>query len=123
MSAEAPASRFDGLKWLLVAVLVAVAVVGNSYFSDESLLYRILAIVVIAALAGFVALKTRSGASFWSLVKGARTEIRKVVWPTRQETVQTTIMVFTMAALTSVFFFFVDLAIRSGLTYGLTLAG
>jgi preprotein translocase subunit SecE len=86
-------SRFDGLKWLVVAALVAVAVVGNSYFSNESLLYRVLAIVAIAAVAGFVALQTAKGASFWTLVKGSRTEIRKVVWPTRQETVQTTMIV------------------------------
>jgi preprotein translocase subunit SecE len=93
MSAEASASRFDGLKWLVVTALVAVAVVGNSYFADQSLLYRVLGIVALAAVAGYVALQTAKGASFWSLVKGARTEIRKVVWPTRQETVQTTMIV------------------------------
>jgi preprotein translocase subunit SecE len=70
MSAEATASRFDGLKWLVVGVLVAVAVVGNSYFSNESLLYRVLAIVALAAVAGFVALQTAKGASFWSPGKG-----------------------------------------------------
>lgn len=93
MSADAPVSRFDGMKWLVVAALVAVAVVGNSYFANESLLYRVLGIVALAAAAGFVALQTAKGASFWSLVKGSRTEIRKVVWPTRQETVQTTMIV------------------------------
>jgi preprotein translocase subunit SecE len=93
MSVETPASRFDGLKWLVVAALVAVAVLGNSYFSGESLLYRVLGIVALSAVAGFVALQTAKGASFWSLVKGSRTEIRKVVWPTRQETVQTTLIV------------------------------
>jgi preprotein translocase subunit SecE len=66
MSAEATASRFDGLKWLVVGVLVAVAVVGNSYYSDQSLLYRVLAIVALAAMAGWVALQTAKGASFWS---------------------------------------------------------
>lgn len=93
MSVETPASRFDGLKWLLVTALVAVAVVGNSYFANESLLYRVLAIVALAAVAGLVALQTARGRAFWTLVKGSRTEIRKVVWPTRQETVQTTLIV------------------------------
>ncbi|MEM6302043.1 MAG: preprotein translocase subunit SecE [Pseudomonadota bacterium] len=93
MSAEAPVSRLDPLKWLIVVALVAAAVVGNSYYANESLLYRVLAIVALAAVAGFVALQTAKGASFWSLVKGSRTEIRKVVWPTRQETVQTTMIV------------------------------
>ena len=93
MSVETPTSRFDGLKWVVVFALVAVAVVGNSYFANESLLYRVLGILVLAAIAGFVALQTAKGAAFWSLVKGSRTEIRKVVWPTRQETVQTTLIV------------------------------
>ena len=93
MSVETTASRFDTVKWVVVFGLVAVAVVGNSYFSDQSLLYRVLGIVAIAAIAGLVALQTAKGASFWTLVKGSRTEIRKVVWPTRQETVQTTMIV------------------------------
>jgi preprotein translocase subunit SecE len=93
MSVETTASRFDGLKWLVVFVLIGVAVVGNSYYADQSLLYRVLGIVALAAIAGLVALQTAKGAAFWTLVKGSRTEIRKVVWPTRQETVQTTMIV------------------------------
>ena len=44
-----------------------------------------------------------------------RAEVAKVVWPTRKEVVLTTVMVFIMAALTSVFFSLVDLGIRTGL--------
>ena len=108
MSAEAPASRFDGLKWLVVAALVAAAVVGNSYFSDQSLLYRVLAIVALAVVAGFVSLQTAKGASFWNLVKGSRTEIRKVVWPTRQETVQTTMIVVAFVLLVALILWGLD---------------
>lgn len=93
MSVETTTSRFDTAKWVVVAVLVAAAVVGNSYFADQSLLYRVLGIVALALVAAMVALQTAKGASLWALVKGARTEIRKVVWPTRQETVQTTMIV------------------------------
>ena len=93
MSVEQTASRFDGLKWLVVVALVAAGVVGNSYFADQSLLYRVLGLVALAVVAGLVALQTAKGAAFWALVKGSRTEIRKVVWPTRQETVQTTMIV------------------------------
>lgn len=93
MSETAATSRLDPLKWLLVVALVATAVVGNSYYADQSLLYRVLAMVVMAIAAGWVASTTVKGGAFWSLVKGARTEIRKVVWPTRQETTQTTLIV------------------------------
>ncbi|RMN62215.1 preprotein translocase subunit SecE [Pseudomonas amygdali] len=91
--AEASDSRFDMLKWLLVVVLVVVGVVGNQYYSSEPILYRVLALLVIAAAAAFVALQTGKGKAFFVLAKEARAEIRKVVWPTRQETTQTTLIV------------------------------
>lgn len=94
MSSETTAeSRFDAIKWVVVAALIAVAVIGNSYYSDQSLLYRVLAIVAISVVAGLIALQTAKGIAFWDLVKGSRTEIRKVVWPTGQETRQTTLIV------------------------------
>lgn len=49
-------------------------------------------------------------------IQEVRAEVSKVVWPTRRETLMTTVMVFIMAALTAVFFSLVDLFIRSGLT-------
>ena len=91
--AEAQDSRFDLLKWLLVAVLVVVGVVGNQYYSAEPILYRVLVLLAIAAAAAFVGLQTGKGKAFFGLAKEARTEIRKVVWPTRQETTQTTLIV------------------------------
>lgn len=91
--AEAQGSRFDLLKWLVVVALVVVGVVGNQYYAASPILYRVLALLVIAAVAALVGLQTAKGKSFFVLVKEARTEIRKVVWPTRQETTQTTLIV------------------------------
>jgi preprotein translocase subunit SecE len=91
--AESKDSRLDVLKWLAVTLLVSVAVVGNQYFAAEPILYRVLGIVALAAGAFFVALQTAKGGAFFALVKEARAEIRKVVWPTRQETTQTTLIV------------------------------
>jgi preprotein translocase subunit SecE len=90
---EAKYTRFDMLKWLVVAALVVVGVVGNQYFSAVPILYRVLALLVISAVAGVIALQTSKGQAFWVLAKEARVEIRKVVWPTRQETTQTTLIV------------------------------
>ena len=93
IKAEAKESRFDALKWLVVVVLVAVGVVANHYFAAQSILYRVVGLLVLAAIAAFVALQTAKGQAFFGLLKDARTEIRKVVWPTRQETTQTTLIV------------------------------
>ena len=93
VKAEANDARFDLVKWLVVAALVVVAVVGNQYYSAEPILYRVLAVLAIGVVAAFVALQTSKGRSFAVLLKEARGEIRKVVWPTRQETTQTTLIV------------------------------
>ncbi len=101
-------SKFDSGKWFVVLLLVAVGVTGNSYFAEESLLYRVLALLLLAAAAGFVALQTAKGKAFFSLFKEAKIEIRKVVWPTRQETVQTTAIVVVVVLLTGLALWAID---------------
>ncbi|KKN45651.1 hypothetical protein LCGC14_0680980 [marine sediment metagenome] len=91
--AELHDNRFDVFKWVVVAIVVLAGVYGNHYFSAEPVLYRAVALVVLGLIAGFVALQTFKGKAFWTLLKEARIEIRKVVWPTRQETTQTTLIV------------------------------
>lgn len=90
---ETQSGGLNSLKWLLVIVLIAVAVGGNAYYADQSLLYRVLGLVAVSLVAVFVAVQTTQGAAFWKLAKEARVEIRKVVWPTRQESTQTTMIV------------------------------
>lgn len=90
---ESQSGSLDLLKWFLVVALVAVGVGGNYYFSAESLLYRVLALVALSVVAIAVAFQTTGGQGFFKLIKEARTEIRKVIWPTRAETGQTTLIV------------------------------
>lgn len=54
-------------------------------------------------------------------INQVRAEVSRITWPTRREVVTTTIMVFIMAMLASVFFFLVDIVIRTGMTQGLRL--
>ncbi|PTT33224.1 preprotein translocase subunit SecE [Pseudomonas sp. HMWF021] len=106
--AEAQGSRFDLLKWLVVVALVVVGVVGNQYYAASPILYRVLALLAIAAVAAFVGLQTAKGKAFFVLVKEARTEIRKVVWPTRQETTQTTLIVVAVVIVMALLLWGVD---------------
>jgi preprotein translocase subunit SecE len=108
MSTEVAASKFDSVKWGLIALLIGAGVYGNSYFSDESLLYRVLALLVLALVAGAIAVTTQKGHAVWALIKGSRTEIRKVVWPTRQETVQTTLIVVAFVLVVALFLWGLD---------------
>ena len=93
---ETSGGALDWLKWLVVAALLGGGVYGNWYFQDESLLIRVAALLVIAVVAAFVAIQTQRGSSTWNLIKESRSEIRRVVWPTNQETTQTTLVVLLM---------------------------
>src|SRR5690606_3031125 len=92
VNSEVKQARFDGLKWLLVGLLVVVGVVGNYMYSGESVLYRVIGLLVLAIIAAVVALQTVKGKKFSELLKEARVEIRKVVWPSRPELTQTALM-------------------------------
>ena len=92
-------SSLDWLKWLVVAALLAGGVYGNWYYQDESLLIRVLALLGGAVLAVFIAIQTERGRSTWNLLKESRSEIRRVVWPTNQETTQTTLVVLVLVVI------------------------
>jgi preprotein translocase subunit SecE len=104
----AAASPLDWMKWLLVIVLVSAGVVGNWYYQDQSLLYRVLALIVLAGLAAFVAVQTEKGRAAWQLMKDARNEIRRVVWPKRPETVQTTGIVVVLVVVFGLILWLLD---------------
>ncbi len=88
---------FDLIKWMVVISLVTGSIWANWYYSDEiNVLIRALALVVVAVFAGFIGIQTEKGKSLWTTAREARSEIRRVVWPTRQETIQTTAIVILL---------------------------
>jgi len=100
--------RLDFAKWIVVAALVALGVYGNSHFSAQPVFLRALGLIAIAAVALFIAYNTEKGASLWSLVQGSVVELRKVVWPTRQETNQTTLIVIAVVIFMSLVLWALD---------------
>ncbi|WP_227370380.1 preprotein translocase subunit SecE [Halomonas sp. M20] len=107
-NAEVQKSRHDGAKWAAVVALVALAVIGNSYFSDHALLYRVLGVVVLGAAAAAIALMTTKGRELTELARNARKEIQRVVWPTRQETIQTTAIVLVAVLVVGLMLWLID---------------
>jgi preprotein translocase subunit SecE len=105
---QGSAGALDAVKWVVVAALVVAAIWGNSYYGDVSPLYRALAIVALALVAGFVGLQTEQGRAFNQLRKDALVELRKVVWPTRQETLQTTLIVLVFVVIVALILFLMD---------------
>jgi len=104
-------NRMDTLK-LGVAVLILVAgVTGFYYFEAEAFLYRVLGLLALVLMAVGVVYTTRLGQSIVGFGREARAEVRKVVWPTRQETVQTTMMVIFAVILIGIFLWLVDMVL------------
>ncbi len=90
---ENSSNPLDMFKWVVVFALLAGVITANYMYGELSVLYRAIAAVVIVALAGFIAATTEKGSAFITFAKESRMEVRKVVWPTRQETNQTTLIV------------------------------
>ncbi len=101
-------NKLDWLKWIAAAAIVFVGVYANSYFSAESLLYRTIGLLVLGAGAAWLAVKTVKGSAFLTLCLDARAEIRKVVWPTRQETTQTTMIVLLVVFVIALLLWLLD---------------
>jgi len=113
-SSEASAhSPLDWLKWLVVIALVGGGVFGNWYYQDQPLLYRVVGLVAVAALAAFMVVQTEKGRAAWTLMKESRAEIRRVVWPKREETVQTTLIVLVLVLIFALILWLLD----SGLSW------
>lgn len=118
----------DKFKWVLVLVLIALIVWGNSYFSTPNDIYqpntivRIIAVVVISLLTLFIAFTTNKGKSFITFLQESRKELRKVVWPTRKESVQTTLLIAVITVIVGTALWGMDSLFRSIIFY-LTLIG
>ena len=98
----------DTAKLALSVVIVLAGLVAYYYFGDASALLRTVAVLVALALAAVVALTSLQGRMLWKFIQGARVELSKVVWPTREETIQTTIVVLVVALIGGVLFWVLD---------------
>jgi preprotein translocase subunit SecE len=90
---KAPDASLDIVKWVAVAILIAGGIFAYYHFAQYPTAYRALGLLPVAAVALFLSSLTVQGAAFFALLRESVVEIRRVVWPTRQETVQTTLVV------------------------------
>ena len=115
-NSEVEKSPLDVVKWIAAIVLLVAAIAGYYLYSAEYLLYSVLAAVVLFAVAGLVAANTVKGAAFVVMLQEANIERRKVVWPTRQETIQTTLIVVVVVLIMGVILYVVDSLLSWGVS-------
>lgn len=102
----------DVVKWLIAIALLAGAVIANNIFEQESVLIRAIGVVVAVIVAGFVAATTEKGKTFISFAKESNKEVRKVIWPSRQEATQTTLIIFAATVVIAILLYFLDMGLR-----------
>ncbi len=107
-SVEKPSGAIDTAKWAVVLALLVTAIGGNYYFEEYSVLYRALGVVALTIAALLLAATTVKGSQFVGFAQDSRTEIRKVVWPTRQEATQTTLIVLAATAVMALLLWLLD---------------
>jgi len=120
--AENGASALDIAKLVASAAILVGGIAAFYLLVDVPLAARWL--IVLGALAAgiVVALQSAQGREFWQFVQGSRIELRKVVWPTRQETLQTTLIVVVAIFVLGIFFWLLDMALGA-ITRALTGQG
>jgi preprotein translocase subunit SecE len=101
-------TAFDTIKLLLSIGILLGSIVAYYYYANESVLLRLIGVLVAFGFAVWVAFQSAQGKTLWEFIQGSRVELRKVVWPTREETVQTTLIVMVFAAVMSTFFWLLD---------------
>ena len=111
---EQATSGFDTVKLMTALLILIGGVVGFYYFENESQLLRVIGMLAIAVVAFFIVTTTDIGRRGMGFVREARVELRKVVWPTRQETTQTTIAVLIMVFIVAIMLWLIDMLLGWG---------
>ena len=101
-------TKWDWLKWTIAAILIVAGLVANYYYSQFAWPLRLLAWLFLMLAVLVIALQTFQGRQALEFARDSRIELRKVVWPTRQETIQTTAIVMVMVAVTGLILWVVD---------------
>jgi preprotein translocase subunit SecE len=113
--AEVSVSVLDIVKQVFSVVFIVAGVAAFYYFSgDVRLLYRVLGLVLIVILVSALMLTTEVGRDVWSFVLESKQEVRKVVWPTREETMRTTLLVFAMVTIVGLVLWLLDMLLFWG---------
>jgi preprotein translocase subunit SecE len=99
----------DKIKLLVAVLLIAAGIAGFYTYSDEALLYRVLALLAVIIVSFIIALQTQLGSDSWNFGRSSILEVRKAVWPTRQETIQATVMVSILVIIVGIILWLFDM--------------
>ena len=107
---EASSSNSRDKVFLTIAALLIAGGLFAFYYFDPALNQLVRALILVASIIAAIALGSRTelGRNVWDAITGSRQELRKVVWPTRQESVQTTLMIAVVVLIMSLLMWGLD---------------
>ena len=111
MAVNAPVAKqgfADRLKLTLAGAVLVAGIAGFYVLSDQAQVLRVVAVLAGVVLALLIGARSGPGMRLWGFLKDARAELRRVVWPTRRETLQTTGVVFAAAVVVGLMLWFFD---------------
>lgn len=100
--------NLDWIKWILVAVLIITGLIANYYYNTQPWPLRLLGWLLLLIVAAAIALQTSQGKHILIFARESRVELRKVYWPTRQDTMHMTFMVVVLVVLLALALWVVD---------------
>ena len=103
----------DTAKLAVSVALIVAGIYAFYYFEAYSALLRVIGLLAVVGAAVAVAYQTAIGRRFWQFGLDSRTEVRKVFWPSRQETIQTTLIVFAMVLVVGVVLWLFDMLLMT----------
>lgn len=113
--AEEVTSVVDIVKLALSLVFVVAGIAAFYYFSDFQLLYRVLFLVFVIGVAAAVCFTTAKGRGLWGFMLESKQEFKRIVWPTKDEAVRTTLMVFLMVFIVGLILWLLDMFLFWGI--------
>jgi preprotein translocase subunit SecE len=114
---EVQSSTLDTAKLAVAVLLLVAGVIAFYWYQDQSALYRALGLVAITVVAAGIALTTAKGRATVAFLQESRTEVRKMVWPSRAETMQTTLVVFLVVIIVGIFLWLLDMFLSWGIQF------
>ncbi|TLY47677.1 MAG: preprotein translocase subunit SecE [Gammaproteobacteria bacterium] len=105
---ENKATRRDSILWIMIGVILLLSIYANNYFSHQAIAIRLIGWIIGAIVLASLFFYTVLGRRFLAFAQASRAELRKVVWPTREETVRTTLIVMAMVVVAGLFLWGID---------------
>ncbi|MEH6504631.1 MAG: preprotein translocase subunit SecE [Cycloclasticus sp.] len=105
---EREPANFDVVKLILAILAMVAAVFGFYFYAEQSLLLRVIGLLVVLSIAVGLVYTTNLGRSFWQFAQGSKIELKKIVWPTQKETIQTTLIVIVMVLVVGILLWMFD---------------